>query len=181
MRIKNSKTGYGAIAIILHWAIAILIIGLLGSGLYMAGLPISFQKLKLYGLHKEIGISVLMLTVIRLAWRLNNITPSLATLPWWERVAARAMHWAFYGFMFAVPLTGWLMSSAAGLPVSFFGLFVLPDFLAPNDAHMKLLQETHKWLAYALIAAIIGHTGAAFKHHFIDKDDILRRMLSWLK
>ena len=77
-----------------------------------------------------------------------------------------------------IPITGWLMTSAAGLPVSFFGLFVLPNLISPNDHLMKLFQEIHKWLGYGLIATFLVHTSAALKHHFINKDDILRRMLS---
>jgi cytochrome b561 len=176
MRMKNSKSNYGLIAISLHWVMAILLIALLALGLYMVGLPINLEKLKLYGWHKEYGILVLMLVTIRIVWRLGNITPHLS-LPLWEKLAARTVHWAFYGFMFAMPITGWLITSAAGLPVSFFSLFVLPNLVSPNDDLMKLFQEIHKWLGYGLIATIILHTSAALKHHLINKDDILRRML----
>lgn len=177
MQIKNSLSRYGFIAIALHWIIAILIIALLALGLYMVALPISLEKLKLYGWHKEYGILALMLAMLRIMWRLANITP-LLSLPLWERLAARTVHWAFYGFMFAMPITGWLITSAAGLPVSFFGLFVLPDLVSANNDQMKLFQEIHEWLGYGLIATIVLHTCAALKHHFINKDDILRRMLS---
>lgn len=177
MLIKNTQDRFGLVAISLHWVIAILMIGLLALGLYMKTLPIGLDKLKLYGWHKEYGLMVLFLAFIRLGWRLINILPRL-DIPWWEALAARCMHWAFYGFMFALPLTGWLMSSAVGLPVSFFGLFVMPDLIAPDEGLEHLLKEAHKWIAYGLIAAIILHASAALKHHFIDKDDILRRMIS---
>lgn len=177
MHIKNTENRYGLIAIGLHWIIAVLIIGMLWLGLYMTGLPISFNKLKFYGWHKEIGILILMLAAVRIIWREMNKTPRLS-LPLWEVLAARTVHWAFYGFMFAMPITGWLMSSAAGLPVSFFGLFVLPDLIAPDPLWMKKLGEIHEWLGYGLIATIILHTAAALKHHFINKDDILRRIIS---
>ena len=177
MPMQNSETHYGVIAIILHWVMAILLIALLVFGLYMVGLPISLEKLKLYGWHKEYGIFALILVMIRIVWRLTNITPRLS-LPLLEKLAARTVHWAFYVFMFAMPITGWLITSAAGLPVSFFGLFVLPNLVDPNDDLMKLFQEIHKWLGYGLIATIILHASAALKHHFINKDDILRRMLS---
>lgn len=178
MQIKNTQNRFGIVTIVLHWLMAVLIIVLLALGLYMTRIPISELKLKLYGWHKELGFLVLMLVMIRITWRLSNINPSLAALPWWEVLAARAMHWAFYGFMFALPITGWLMTSAAGLPASFFGLFVFPDLVAPNQHLFSLLIEVHRWLAYGLILAFCGHTGAALKHHFIDKDDILRRMFS---
>lgn len=177
MQLKNSTTHYGVVAILLHWIIAIIIIGLLAFGLYMVALPIGLEKLKLYGWHKEYGILILFLVILRLWWRYINITPIL-TLPLLEKIAARSVHWAFYIFMFAMPITGWLITSAAGLPVSFFGLFVLPNIAPADPDLMKLFQEIHEWLGYALIALIILHATAALKHHFINKDDILRRMLS---
>lgn len=177
MKIKNTEHRYGIVAIIMHWLLAILLFALLMLGLYMVELPISLEKLKLYGWHKEFGILALILVMARLGWRLANRTPALK-LPWWEKWAARTVHWAFYGFMFALPISGWLITSAAGLPVSFFGLFVLPDLIPANAQWMKIFQETHEWLAYGLIAIIFLHVGAALKHHFINKDDILRRMLS---
>lgn len=177
MYIKNTNDRYGLVAIILHWLMAILIISLLALGLYMTSLPIGLQKLKLYGWHKEYGLLVLWLVILRLAWRLFNRTPQLS-LPWWEKIAARSVHWAFYVFMFAMPITGWLITSAAGLPVSFFGLFVLPSIVPASDASRELFEVIHQWIGYGLIAAIVLHSAAALKHHFINKDDILRRMLS---
>ncbi len=178
MEFKNSATRFGMIAMLLHWLMALLMIGLIILGLYMVGLPISLQKLKYYGWHKEFGVLVLMLATVRLAWRFTNTTPLLPPqMPKWEQIAAHSMHYFFYIFMFALPITGWMLSSAAGLPVSFFGLFVLPDLILANEQTRHLLTEIHKWLAYGLIAAICGHVGAALQHHFINKDDILRRML----
>lgn len=177
MRLKNSESRFGLIAILLHWIMAVLIIGLLAVGLYMVSLPIGLQKLKLYGWHKEYGFLVLALVVFRLSWRLFNITPHLS-LPWFEMLAARLVHLAFYGFMFAMPISGWLVTSAAGLPASFFGLFTLPNLVAPNEEWRTIFQMAHKWLGYGLIALIALHASAAFKHHFINKDDILRRMIS---
>jgi cytochrome b561 len=175
MLLRNTINRYGLIAIFFHWLMAILLIGLLILGLYMTGLPISLQKLKLYGWHKEYGLLALWLAILRLAWRFINTTPYL-DLPLWERLAARAVHWSFYAFMFLMPITGWLITSAAGLPASFFGLFVLPDLVSPNEQLRLLFQDIHRWLGYALIVFICMHTSAALKHHFIDKDDILRRM-----
>lgn len=177
MRIKNTEDRYGVVTIFLHWIMAVLIIGLLILGLYMVTLPISHAKLKLYGWHKEYGLLVLGLVSLRLIWRLSNVTPRLS-LPLLEKLAARTVHWAFYVFMFAMPLTGWLITSAAGLPASFFGLFVLPNLISPNEESRILFEEIHKWLGYGLIATIVLHASAALKHHFINKDDILRRMIS---
>jgi len=178
MKVKNTLERYGAVTMIFHWMMAILIIGLIGLGLYMVELPINLKKLKLYGWHKEYGILVFMLAIMRIIWRFGNPTPLLPNhMKSWEKLAAHGAHYAFYGFMFALPLTGWMMSSATGLPVSFFGLFVLPDLVAANEQWQQLLIEIHKWLGYGLIATIVGHMGAALQHHYYYKDDILRRML----
>jgi cytochrome b561 len=177
MRLKNNETRFGLIAILLHWLMAILIIGLLALGLYMVQLPMGIQKLKLYGWHKEYGLLVLGLVVVRWSWRMMNTSPQWA-LSGWERVAALWVHWSFYGFMVLMPISGWLISSSVGLQPSFFGLFTLPPLIAPNEAWRELFEEIHQWLGYALIATIVLHTAAAFKHHFINKDDILRRMIS---
>lgn len=177
MQLKNSETHFGLIAILFHWVMALLIIGMLGVGLYMTDLPIGIQKLKLYGLHKAFGILVLILVILRIIWRLSNKTP-LLTMPKLEVIAARLAHLALYALMLAMPLSGWLMTSAAGLPPSFFGLFTLPSLVAPNDDLRELFGFAHEWLAYGLIALIVLHTLAALKHHFYNKDDILRRMIS---
>ncbi|KTD18322.1 cytochrome b [Legionella jordanis] len=176
MKLRNSNERYGLVSISLHWLIAGLIIALLIMGFYMTNLPISLQKLKWYGWHKEYGFLVLGLAIIRIFWRLMNVPPGLL-LPTWERIAAKTVHWVFYVFMLALPLSGWAITSAAGLPASFFGLFTLPNLLAPDENARALFEEIHEYLAYGLIAFIVLHTAAALKHHFIDKDDILRRML----
>ena len=177
MRIINTQDRYGIVTILLHWVIAALMIGLLAVGIYMVNMPISLEKLKLYGWHKEYGFLVLALAILRIVWRLANRTPDLS-LPLWEEIAARSVHWIFYAFMFALPISGWIITSAAGLPASFFGLITLPNLVAPNEELRQLFQEIHKWLGYALIAVIALHVAAAFKHYLIDKDNILQRMLS---
>ena len=178
MLVKNIETQYGIVTKFLHWLMALIIIGMLALGLYMSALPISEEKLQLYGIHKEFGILILMLVIFRITWRIGNIVPLLPnTIPAWQKFAAHAVHWALYGFMFALPITGWLMTSAAGLPPSFFGLFTLPALLSPNPVWLNLFVTIHTWLAYGLIATFGAHVGAALKHHFINKDDVLRRML----
>ncbi len=179
MQIQNTQNQYGVIAKLLHWAMALMLIGLVIMGLIMVELPLgSVKKLKLYGWHKEWGVLVLMLVSLRLIWRLFNITPALPqNMPSWQKWAATSVHWLFYILMIALPLTGWMLSSASGLPISFFGLFVLPDLVSQSTELRSLLSEVHKWLAYSLIGAFFAHAGAALQHHFIHKDDILRRML----
>ncbi len=178
MRIKNTNDRYGIVAVTFHWLMALLVIGLLCVGLYMTSLKISAQKLQLYGWHKEFGLLVLFLVIIRLSWRFININPTLpSSIPAWQRFIAHAVQWALLGFMIAMPITGWLVTSAAGLAPSFFGLFVLPTLVAPDDHLRHVFADMHEWIAYGLIATICAHVGAALKHHFIDKDDVLRRML----
>ena len=177
MRIKNTQTHFGVVAIGFHWIIAFLIIGILTIGLYMVDLPNNAQKTQFYGLHKEFGLLVLWLATFRLFWRLKNVSPELTLLPWYERFTARLVHWAFYVLMFAMPITGWLLSSAAGYAPSFFGL-TLPVLIPPNVEERHLFGLIHQWFAYTFIAAIVLHIAAALKHHFIDKDNILRRIIS---
>jgi cytochrome b561 len=178
MEIKNTNNRYGLITIMLHWIMAVLIIGLLAEGLYMVRIPVSLQKLKLFGWHKEYGMLVLILVCFRIGWRLANIVPALPdTIPQWQKFAARSAHWAFYGFMFAMPITGWLLTSASGLPVSFFGWITFPDMVAPNADLRIWFTVIHEWLGYGLIATICLHIGAALKHHFINKDNVLTGML----
>jgi cytochrome b561 len=177
MAIKNTDQQYGIIAIFFHWLMAILIIGLIALGLYMVDLPISLQKLKLYGWHKEFGILILMLACLRILWRLINRLPTLPSyIPRWQQLAARIVHYVFYFFMFALPLTGWIISSAAGLSVSFFGLFLLPNLVSPNQATMSLFSDIHDYLAYSLIAIIGLHIAAVIEHYLVHKENILRKI-----
>lgn len=176
MLMKNTATRYGVITIFIHWLMAVLIVGLLVLGLYMTLLPINHTKLILYGWHKEYGLLALGIALLRFTWRLINLNPRLS-LSLLEKIAARTVHWAFYIFMFAMPISGWLITSAAGLPTSFFGIFILPDFISASEESRVLFEKIHQWLGYGLIITIVLHSCAALKHHFINKDDILKRML----
>lgn len=179
--IRNTQDRYGIVAIVLHWTMALLMIGLVALGLYMVALPdvgFNTRKIILILAHKQLGMLALLLFALRLGWRVTQILPKLVEhLPEWQMIAARFVHLCFYGLMLALPLTGWLMSSAAGIPVSFLGLFMLPDFIPHNDHLFALCISIHKWLAYALMLLLAVHMGAALRHHFVFKDDTLRRML----
>jgi cytochrome b561 len=174
---KNSVDHYGLVAIFLHWLIAISILGQIFLGWYMTTLEKNLTRLKLIGWHKEFGILILMLVTLRLFWRSINMAPSVKNLTAFERIVSRTVHWLLYVLMFAVPLSGWIMSSAKGLPVSFFGLFILPDLVSPDRDLGHQFEELHGWLAYGLLATIGLHVAGALKHHFINKDNILQRML----
>ena len=172
------STHYTATAKALHWGIAVLIFGMLGLGFYMTGLDLSPTKLQLFSWHKWAGVTVFMLVVVRLAWRVTHRPPALpAHMPALERFAAHAGHHLLYVLMIAIPLSGWLMSSAKGFQTVWFGVLPLPDLLAKDKALGNLLETVHVVLNYTLIAVLLGHVGAALKHHFIDRDDVLTRML----
>ena len=172
------STHYTATAKALHWGIAVLIFGMLGLGFYITGLDLSPTKLQLFSWHKWAGVTVFMLVVVRLAWRVTHRPPALpAHMPALERFAAHAGHHLLYVLMFAIPLSGWLMSSAKGFQTVWFGVLPLPDLLAKDKALGDLLQTVHLTLNFVLIAVLLGHVGAALKHHFIDKDDVMTRML----
>jgi cytochrome b561 len=177
----NTVLRYGAIAIALHWAMAVLLLGLFALGIYMVGLPeVGFdtEKITLILVHKAVGMLALLVAAIRLAWRLRSPLPQLADgLPDWQQVSARFVHLMFYALMFALPLTGWLMSSAGGYPVSFFGWFDLPDLIPVNEQVFRLLIDVHRWLAWLLAFFLVLHAGAALRHHLQLHDDTLRRML----
>lgn len=182
MQIKNNKYQYGAPAKFLHWLIFLMVASMLAIGLYMAGLEVSPQKIRLYGLHKSFGVMVLVLVLLRLMWKLANTNPILPdTLNDLQKLAARAAHWLLYALLIAMPITGWLMSSYAGFPVSVFGLFTLPDLVQVNDEMRKLFADIHEYLAYALMALIALHALAALLHHFYFKDNVLRSMLPFVK
>lgn len=172
------NTSYTVTAKALHWGVAVLIFGLLGLGFYMADLPISPTKLKLYSWHKWAGVSVFALVVVRLAWRATHRPPALPQhMSWMARYAAHAGHAALYALMLAIPLSGWLMSSAQGFQTVWFGVLPLPDLVGRNEALGDVFNAAHVYLNFALIALVAAHIGAAFKHHFKYRDDVLVRML----
>ncbi|MBL0122499.1 MAG: cytochrome b [Betaproteobacteria bacterium] len=165
-------------AITLHWLVAAMMVISVAIGLYMTGLKLSPDKLKLYSWHKWVGVTIFMLVAIRAAWRLSHASPPMpASMPAWQRHTANAAHILLYVLMFAIPLSGWLMSSAKGFQTVYFGVIPLPDLLGKNEALGELLQEVHRLLNYTFIAIVAVHVAAALKHHFIDKDDVMQRML----
>ena len=172
------KARYTKTAKSLHWLMAVLFFGMLGLGFYMQGLPLSPDKLKLYSWHKWVGVTVFLLALFRIAWRVTHQPPALpSSMPRLMQIAAHAGHHMLYMLMFLIPLSGWLMSSAKGFQTVWFGILPIPDLLEKNKLLGDLLQTVHVSLNYLFIAVLIGHIGAALKHHFIDKDDILTRML----
>ncbi|MCF8199479.1 MAG: cytochrome b [Sulfuritalea sp.] len=177
-----SGSGYTHVAIGLHWLIAFAIVGSFSLGLYMHELPLSPQKLKLYSWHKWAGVTIFVFVLLRLGWRLLHRPPELPTdMPAWQRVAAEATHVLLYVLMIAVPLSGWLMSSAKGFQTVWFGVLPLPDLLSKNKELGDTLQQLHMLLNFSMAALVIAHLGAALKHHILDRDEVLTRMIPFLE
>lgn len=173
---------YTRTAVALHWLVALLILAALPLGLYMTGLKLSPLKLQLYAYHKWLGVTVVWLVVLRLAWRARHAAPPLPmSVPAWQQQAASALHHLLYSLMLLLPLTGWLMSSAKGVQTVYFGVLPLPDLLAKDEGLGELLAFVHAGLAYTLAALVTVHVGAALKHQFVDHDDVLARMLPFLR
>ncbi|MES2951015.1 MAG: cytochrome b [Pseudomonadota bacterium] len=173
---------YSGFAITLHWLLAIALVSIFSVGLYMADLPFSPQRLKLYNWHKWAGITILSLSVLRLVWRLTHRPPALPqavarAMPGWQMQAYHATHVLMYALFFIVPLVGWAYSSAAGFPIVVFGLLPLPDFVPVSKELAELIKPWHQISAFALAGLVLLHVAAAVKHHFIDKDGLLQRML----
>ena len=173
---------YTPTAITLHWIAAVLIIGNLAFGLYMTGLDLSPAKLKYYSWHKWTGVTIFILAAARLLWRLRHPAPPLPeAMPRWERQAANISHVLLYVLFFAAPLSGWLFSSASGFQTVYFSVLPIPDLLAKNRELADVLKVVHRSITYSLGAVIAVHAAAAIKHHVHDRDEVLQRMLPFLK
>lgn len=168
---------YNRGAIVLHWLTAALIVANLLLGLSMVGMPISPRKLSWYLVHKSIGVTVFLLTSLRLAWRVIRPHPAPVPMPRWQRRSAAASHALLYVLLFVIPLSGWLYSSATGVQVVYLGVVPLPDLLAKDRALANVLRIVHLSLNALLFATICLHAAAAIRHHFVDRDRVLARML----
>jgi cytochrome b561 len=169
---------YGAVAQIMHWLIAALVFAMFGLGWYMARLPLGQEKFDLYQLHKSLGITIFALAVLRLLWRSFHPAPPLpAGLPPWERTAARISHALLYLMLLVQPLIGFLQSNAANFPVVLWGVWPLPALIGSNEGLGETLVVVHRWNSRLLLLLILLHVAAALRHHFVLKDDVLRRML----
>lgn len=178
----TSAHRYTAVAIALHWLLGAAVLAMFAVGIYMSDLPFSPLRLKLYNWHKWAGVTFLMLTVVRLLWRLSHRPPALpkaisAAMPPWQTRIYHATHHLFYVLFFVVPLAGWAYSSAAGFPIVWFGQIALPDLLPVNKEWAEVIKPLHKLSALALIGLAVLHIGAALKHQWLERDDLLLRML----
>lgn len=178
---NTASQRYSGPAIAAHWIIALLILAAWPLGAYMHELPLSPTKLKLYSYHKWIGITVLLLFVPRILWRITHRPPAALPMPAWQHKIAESVHHLLYLLMVLVPLSGWLMSSAKGFQVVYFGVLPLPDLVAKSEELGDLLKEVHEVLNFGLLALVGLHVAGALKHHIIDRDATLRRMLPFGK
>ncbi len=173
-----TQSRYTGTALTLHWLSALLIFCGFGLGLFMTGVEFSPAKFRYYSWHKWIGITVFLLAAARLAWRAGHPAPELpATMPAWQVRASHASHSLLYGLMLVIPLSGWIYSSSTGVSVVYLGVVPLPDLVAKNRDNARILLLLHQSLNFILAAVVVFHVAAALKHHFVDRDGILARML----
>ncbi len=172
-----NSTGYHPLSKLFHWLIALAVLGMICIGWWMTGLPLGLLKLKVYAWHKWIGLSVLALTMLRLLWRWRSPPPPLPdTIAPWERKLAPVVHWSLLALLLALPLSGWTMSSAAGVAVVWFGVVPMPD-LVPRDPDLfASLRSTHDVLSNLLVLTIVMHVGAVVRHDVLRRDGVFRRM-----
>ena len=165
-------------AILLHWLIALIIAVAFPVGLLMGDMPVSPLRIKVFVWHKWAGLTVLWLAMVRLGWRATHGAPALPeSMPRWQMRASKAVQWAIYALLFAVPLSGWTFSSAAGYGVRYLNLINLPNLVAKNKELADQLKDLHETLNWTLLALVALHAAAALKHHFIDRDGVLLGML----
>ena len=179
MQLRNSAETWGVVARAFHWLIALLVLAQFIIGAIAEEMKLTPAKLDLFVWHKSIGVTVLVLALLRLAWRLGNRPPAPpAATPHWERRLAALAHLALYVLIFAVPLSGWWVSDASRVPFKAFFLVPMPDFIATDRALQEAAAEVHEALTMTLLLVVVLHIGAALRHHFLLHDDVLRRMLA---
>ena len=178
----SKSIDYTRTAVALHWLVAAGLAAALAVGFYMVDLPLSPFKLQIYSWHKWAGVTIFLLVFVRLVWRLKHGAPeSPANMPAWQQAVADYTHRALYVLMVAIPLTGWLMSSAKGFQTVYFGILPLPDLVDKNKELGHTLALVHEALNFTLVALVLAHAAAAVKHHFVNRDEVLARMLPFLR
>jgi cytochrome b561 len=182
MGLRSTRQAWGSLAMAFHWAMALLIVGTIPLGIIATNWRLSPTKLELFFWHKSLGILLLVLLVLRLLWRLLNTTPAPpAAMGRGERILAGLSHAMLYVLMAAIPLSGWVINSAANFPFKVFGLVRLPNIVEPNKAAQELAANVHLILVVTLAALLAVHVAAALRHHLVTRDDVLSRMLPGLR
>lgn len=184
MPLKNTADEWGSVSKLLHWLVVLLILAMAYLGLTMGDMRNGPDKIATYALHKSIGITILVLVLLRLGWRLHAGAPAaVAGTPAWQDRIASLTHWALYALLLAMPLSGWVLNSASGFPLQWFGLLDLPAIAGKDHDLHELAEDIHEWLFWALVVLALAHAAAAFYHHLFQRDATLARMLprGWLR
>lgn len=177
-----ARTRYDLVAMTLHWLVVALIIASWAMGLYMVDLPFSPQKLKFLSWHKWLGVTIFITALFRITWRgTHPIPPPPDSMSPWQRTAMGVSHLLLYLLIIFIPITGWLFSSASGIPTVYLGWIQIPDAVARDKLFAGLLRQAHFSLNLMLFVIVCVHVAAALKHHFFDRDDVLARMLPFLR
>ena len=178
IRWRNTETNWGAAAKSLHWLVAALILVQFIIGKVAENMALSPTKLDTFVWHKSLGVSVLLIVLLRLAWRLFDSPPvAPGNIPAHETKLAAIGHWLLYGLMIAVPLSGWWVSDTSRVPFEAYFAIPMPDLMETNRATQETAETVHELLTNALLALIVIHVLAALRHHFRLRDNVLRRML----
>lgn len=176
--IRNTDDSWGSPAKFFHWTVAVLVLAQFALGPAAVAARLSPLKLNLFVWHKSIGILILLLMGLRLVWRLTHPSPALPdTMPAWERHAAHFNHALMYATLVAMPLSGWVINSAANIPLRIFWWIPLPAIVGPDKATAALSASVHLLLFFALVVLLLFHVGAALRHHWVRRNDVLMRML----
>jgi len=176
--LKNSESHYGAVTKVFHWMLFLMLTFSVVGGNFLVSLPKGAEKLEMIGMHKSFGAVILTLIIARFFWRLINVAPKDVTdTPDIQKILANVMHWGLYVLMFAQPISGILMTQSAGYPISFFGLFEFPMWLDKDKSLAEFFRSVHGVIWIMLAVAVFGHVSAALQHHFIKKDNTLKKMM----
>ncbi len=175
--LNNTRDAYGFVSKFFHWSMALIILGLLLLGYYLDELSYSANQFTFLKLHKSFGLLILWLVALRIIWhRLSKKPKSLPNHAKWERILSKITHVFLYAALIGMPLSGWIMSMSGGYPVAFFGIEI-PSYIDKNATINKVSWAIHENLALAMIIGVFLHGCGAIKHHFLDKDSTLKRML----
>lgn len=179
---QDRPAAWGGVAMLFHWSTVLLVAAMIVLGWLAVSYPMSPTKIQLFNWHKSLGLAVLAWMVLRLAWRLTRPAPPLpAAMSRLERAIAHATHAALYALLIAMPLSGWVINSAADFPLKWFGGFRVPAITGPDERVQAMAETVHYVLFWLIALLVVLHAAAALHHHFIRRDDVLRRMLPFVK
>ena len=178
IQVRNTSDRWGGGAQLLHWLMAIGIVTSMVLGWVMVSLPMSALKFELYALHKSLGVTLFALVLLRLVWRWVNVTPAIAAdTPHHEKLLAKGVHRLFYALMLLMPLSGYVINSAANFPLNVFGLFQIPNVTPSSERLEAVASNLHLGMFWGFAGLLVLHVAGALRHHFVLGDNTLRRML----